>query len=90
MAYNAKLKGLDMMWLSDMLVEEKYRSEVYCPNMEGITNHFFSPDARRWLALVGRRIHLSANLTDVTYHWAPVVVCAIQGIQLNVKVQVMS
>lgn len=78
-AYEARLKGMDMGWLQNSLVSEEYRGEVYWPTIEGITSQYFSPDTLRWLALVGRRIRPSVNLTDVTYPRALVVACAIKG-----------
>lgn len=62
-SYEAKLKDIYMKWLRDSLVNEEYKSKIYCPTTKGLTSAY----ARRWLTLVGRRTRLSDNLTDVTY-----------------------
>uniref|UniRef100_M1DSN3 Putative plant transposon protein domain-containing protein n=1 Tax=Solanum tuberosum TaxID=4113 RepID=M1DSN3_SOLTU len=65
------------------------RDQVYWATVEGITSTDWSPDAKRWLYLVTKRIRPSGNRTDVTFPWALVVACAIQGIQLNMGEQVI-
>uniref|UniRef100_M1E0Q3 Gag-pol protein n=1 Tax=Solanum tuberosum TaxID=4113 RepID=M1E0Q3_SOLTU len=45
--------------------------------------------AKRWLHLVNRRIRPSGNHTDVRFPRALVVACAVQDIELNVKVQII-
>ncbi|KAH0698648.1 hypothetical protein KY284_012863 [Solanum tuberosum] len=57
---------------------------------EGNTSTDWSPDAKRWLQLVTRRIWPSGNHTDVTFPRVLVVACAIQGIQLSVGAQIIS
>ncbi|KAH0635756.1 hypothetical protein KY289_035671 [Solanum tuberosum] len=52
--------------------------------------HFKSPDAKRWLHLVTKRIRPLGNHTDVTFPRTLVVACAIQGIRLNVSAQIIS
>ncbi|KAH0685824.1 hypothetical protein KY284_016377 [Solanum tuberosum] len=71
-----------------MLVEPTFRDQVYCVTAEGITSTDWSPDAKRWLHLVTRRIRPSGNRTDVTFPRALVVACTIHVIQLNVGAQI--
>uniref|UniRef100_M1D924 Putative plant transposon protein domain-containing protein n=1 Tax=Solanum tuberosum TaxID=4113 RepID=M1D924_SOLTU len=64
--------------------------EVYWATAEGITSTDWSPDAKRLLYLVTRRIRPSSNRTDMTFPRALVFACAIQDIQLNVEAQIIS
>uniref|UniRef100_M1AVL5 Putative plant transposon protein domain-containing protein n=1 Tax=Solanum tuberosum TaxID=4113 RepID=M1AVL5_SOLTU len=80
---------MDLGWWKDTLIEPTRRDQVYWANAEGITSMNWSPDAKRWLHLVTRRIRLSGNCTDVTFHQALVVACAIQGIELNMGAYVI-
>jgi len=82
--YEAYLREMDLEWLRDTLVEPARRDQVYWDTAEGITSTDWSPDAKRWLDLVTRRIHPSGNRTDVTFPWLLVVACAIYGNELNV------
>uniref|UniRef100_M1DE26 Putative plant transposon protein domain-containing protein n=1 Tax=Solanum tuberosum TaxID=4113 RepID=M1DE26_SOLTU len=81
---------MDLEWQRDTLVEPTHRDQVYWATAEGITSTDWSPDAKRWLHLVTRRIRPSGNRTDVTFPRALVVACAIQGIQLNMGAQIIS
>uniref|UniRef100_M1DJU1 Putative plant transposon protein domain-containing protein n=1 Tax=Solanum tuberosum TaxID=4113 RepID=M1DJU1_SOLTU len=74
----------------DTLIEPARWDQVYWPTAEGITSAGWSPDAKRWLHLVTRRIPPSGNRTDVTFPRALVVACAVQGIELNVGMQIIS
>lgn len=58
--------------------------------VEAITSAEWSPDAKRWLHLVSRRILLSDNRIDVNFPWALVVACARHDIQLNVGAKIIS
>uniref|UniRef100_M1DCS3 Putative plant transposon protein domain-containing protein n=1 Tax=Solanum tuberosum TaxID=4113 RepID=M1DCS3_SOLTU len=51
--YEAKLREMDLEWLRDTLVEPTRRDKVYWPSAEGINSADWSPDAKRWLHLVG-------------------------------------
>ncbi|KAH0698639.1 hypothetical protein KY284_012854 [Solanum tuberosum] len=75
--YAAKLREMDLEWLRDALVEHAHRDQVYWATVEGITSTYWSPDAKRWLHLVTRRIRPSGNHTNVTFPWVLVVACAI-------------
>uniref|UniRef100_M1DZD2 Putative plant transposon protein domain-containing protein n=1 Tax=Solanum tuberosum TaxID=4113 RepID=M1DZD2_SOLTU len=88
--YEAKLREIDLGWLRDTLIEPAHWGQVYWVTVEGITSSDWSADIKRWLHLVTRRIRLSGNRVDVTFPRALVVVCAIQGIELNVGVQNIS
>uniref|UniRef100_M1DPM1 Putative plant transposon protein domain-containing protein n=1 Tax=Solanum tuberosum TaxID=4113 RepID=M1DPM1_SOLTU len=63
---------------------------VYWATTEGISSTDWSPDAKRWLHLVRRRIRPSSNRIDVTFPRALVVACTIQGIELNMGEQIIS
>lgn len=52
---------------------------VYRAMVEVLTSADWSPNAKRWLHLVSRRIRPSGNHTDVTFPRALVVACAIKG-----------
>ncbi|KAH0778465.1 hypothetical protein KY290_004892 [Solanum tuberosum] len=78
--YEAKLSEMDLEWLRDTLMEPTRRDKVYWDTSEGITSAEWSPDAKRWLHLVSRRICPSGNRTGVTFPRALVVACAIRGI----------
>uniref|UniRef100_M1D8X6 Putative plant transposon protein domain-containing protein n=1 Tax=Solanum tuberosum TaxID=4113 RepID=M1D8X6_SOLTU len=82
--YEAKLREMDLEWLRYTLVEPARWDQVYWATAEGITSTDWSSDAKRWLHLVTRRIHSSGNCTDMTFPQDLVVVCTIQGIELNV------
>ncbi|KAH0722485.1 hypothetical protein KY290_005135 [Solanum tuberosum] len=82
--YEAKLREMDLEWLRYTLVEHARWDQVYWATAEGITSTDWSSDAKRWLYLVTRRIHSSGNCTDMTFPQDLVVVCTIQGIELNV------
>lgn len=45
-----------MKWLRDTLINEEFRSQIYWSTTEGITNLYFTIDARRWMTLVAQRI----------------------------------
>uniref|UniRef100_M1DFG3 Putative plant transposon protein domain-containing protein n=1 Tax=Solanum tuberosum TaxID=4113 RepID=M1DFG3_SOLTU len=87
--YEARLREMDVEWLRDTLVQPTRWDQVYWAITEGITSTDWSPDAKRWLHLVIKRIHPSGNFTDVTFTWNLVVACAIQGIQLNMEEQII-
>uniref|UniRef100_M1DMY5 Putative plant transposon protein domain-containing protein n=1 Tax=Solanum tuberosum TaxID=4113 RepID=M1DMY5_SOLTU len=80
--YETRLREIDLEWLRDTLVEPTRWDQVHWATAEGITSTNWSPDAKRWLHLVTRRIRPSDNLTDVTFPLALVVACAIQGVPL--------
>uniref|UniRef100_M1DAW6 Putative plant transposon protein domain-containing protein n=1 Tax=Solanum tuberosum TaxID=4113 RepID=M1DAW6_SOLTU len=88
--YEAKPRDMDMGWLRDTLVEPVRWDRVYWSIAEGITSANWSPDAKRWLHLVTKRIFPSGNCTDVTFPRDLVVACAVQGIELNVRAQIIS
>uniref|UniRef100_M1DPX3 Putative plant transposon protein domain-containing protein n=1 Tax=Solanum tuberosum TaxID=4113 RepID=M1DPX3_SOLTU len=88
--FEAKLWEMDLGWLRDTLIDPSKRDQVYWATSEGITSTNLSPDAKRWLHLVTKRIRPSGNRTDVTFSRALVVACAIQGIELNVGAQIIS
>ncbi|KAH0722402.1 hypothetical protein KY289_005446 [Solanum tuberosum] len=81
---------MDLEWLRDTQVEHEHRDQVYWATPEGIASTDWSPDAKRWLHLVTRRIRPSGNHTDVTFPRALVVACAIHGIELNVGAHTIS
>uniref|UniRef100_M1DXF4 Uncharacterized protein n=1 Tax=Solanum tuberosum TaxID=4113 RepID=M1DXF4_SOLTU len=58
---------MDLEWLRDTLAEPVRRDRVYWATAEGITSTDWSPDAKRWLHLITRRIRPSRNRTDVTF-----------------------
>ncbi|WMV44639.1 hypothetical protein MTR67_038024 [Solanum verrucosum] len=88
--YKAKLRETDMTWLWNTLVEEKYWEEVNWFTTDSLTCHYYSPDTRRWLIFVGRRICPSDNVIDVTYPRAVVVACIITVISVNVGEQIVA
>uniref|UniRef100_M1DXI4 Putative plant transposon protein domain-containing protein n=1 Tax=Solanum tuberosum TaxID=4113 RepID=M1DXI4_SOLTU len=88
--YEAKLRGMDLEWLRDTLVEPTRRDRVYWATAEGIISTDWLPDAKRWIHLVTRRIRPSGNRTDVNFPRVLVVACAIQGIEPNVGAQIIS
>ncbi|KAH0699046.1 hypothetical protein KY284_013261 [Solanum tuberosum] len=75
--YEAKLREIELGWLRDTMIEPARRDQVYWATAEGITNSNWSPDAKRWLHFVTKRIRPSDSLTDVTFPRASVVACAI-------------
>ncbi|KAH0689239.1 hypothetical protein KY289_016597 [Solanum tuberosum] len=75
--YEAKLREMDLGWLRDSLIEPVCLDHVYLATAKGITSTDWSPDAKRWLHLVPRRICPSRNHTDVTFPRDLVVACAI-------------
>ncbi|KAH0719091.1 hypothetical protein KY285_015122 [Solanum tuberosum] len=75
--YKSKLREMDLGWLRDTLVEPARRDGVYWPTTEGIPSTDWSPDAKRWLHLVTRRILPSSNRTDVRFPGALVVACVV-------------
>ncbi|KAH0685721.1 hypothetical protein KY290_017249 [Solanum tuberosum] len=81
--YEARIREMDLEWLRDTLVEPTRQDQVYWATVEGITITDWSPNSKRWLHLVTRRIRPSSNCIDVTFPRALVVACAIQGIPLN-------
>ncbi|KAH0716987.1 hypothetical protein KY285_013018 [Solanum tuberosum] len=88
--YEAKLREMNLEWLRDTLVEPTHLDRVYWATVEGITSTDWLPDAKCWLHLVTRRIRPLGNRNDVTFPRALVVACAIQGIELNVGVKIIS
>uniref|UniRef100_M1DK41 Putative plant transposon protein domain-containing protein n=1 Tax=Solanum tuberosum TaxID=4113 RepID=M1DK41_SOLTU len=87
--FEAKLREMDLEWLRDTLVERTCWDQVYWATAEGITSMDCSPDAKRLLHLLTRRIRPLGNRTDVTFPRALVAVCAIQGILLNMGAQII-
>uniref|UniRef100_M1DN20 Putative plant transposon protein domain-containing protein n=1 Tax=Solanum tuberosum TaxID=4113 RepID=M1DN20_SOLTU len=71
--YEAKLWEMDLGWLRNTLIKPVRRDQVYWSTTDGITSSDWSPDAKRWLHLVTRRIRPSGNRTDVTFPLALVV-----------------
>uniref|UniRef100_M1DES4 Putative plant transposon protein domain-containing protein n=1 Tax=Solanum tuberosum TaxID=4113 RepID=M1DES4_SOLTU len=88
--FEAKLREMDLEWLRDTLVEPAHRDQIYWATAEGSTSTDWSPDTKRWLHLVTRRIRPSGNRTNVTFPLALVATYAIQGIQINVGAQIIS
>uniref|UniRef100_M1DYZ1 Putative plant transposon protein domain-containing protein n=1 Tax=Solanum tuberosum TaxID=4113 RepID=M1DYZ1_SOLTU len=89
-AFEDRLREMDLEMLRDTFVESTRWDQVYWATAEGITRTDWSPDAKRWLHLVTRRICPSGNRTDVTFSWALVVAYAIHGIQQNMGAQIIS
>ncbi|KAH0689237.1 hypothetical protein KY289_016595 [Solanum tuberosum] len=88
--YEAKLSKIDLGWLRDTLVEAACRDRVYWATTEGITSTHWSPDAKRWMHLVSKKIRPLGNRIDVTFPQVLVVACAMQGIKLNVGALIIS
>lgn len=88
--FDARIKGMDLVWLRNTQIEEMFRDQVYEATTKGITSNYFTIDARRWLTLVAQRIRLSGNLTNVTYPQALVVACTIERIWFNMEAQIVS
>ncbi|KAH0685668.1 hypothetical protein KY290_017188 [Solanum tuberosum] len=88
--YETKLREMNLGWLKHTLIELAHRDRLYWATTEGITCANRSPDAKRWLHLVSRRIRPTDNRTDVNFPHALVVVCTIQGIGLNVGSKIIS
>ncbi|KAK6773687.1 hypothetical protein RDI58_028925 [Solanum bulbocastanum] len=60
-AYEDQRSEMDLEWLRDTLVEPTCWDHVYWATAEGITSMDWSPDAKKWLHWVTRRIRLSSN-----------------------------